>query len=74
MTVYFYNKDELKTALKNTSNNVVTVRFKTHKSIDIPKPILNNIRYFVKSDKKFMKTLISSENNFILFLLKFINQ
>lgn len=74
MKVYFYDKEVLKKELKKRDNKLVTVRFKTHKSIDIPKPLLGQIQFFAKNDRTFMKKLLSSENNFLFFLSNFIKK
>jgi len=72
MKIYFYDKDTLKKELKNKSNKIISIRFKTHKEILIPKPVLLIIQKLAKQDRTFMKKLISSENNFIFFLSNFI--
>jgi hypothetical protein len=74
MKVYFYDKDTLKKELKNKNNKILTIRFKTHKSVDIPKNILLFIQEISKKDKKFVKTLISSETNFLFFLSNLIKK
>ena len=74
MKVYFYDKPTLKEELRKKSNKIVTVRFKTHKEIIIPKQVLQVIQNIAKNVRTFMKKLVSTENNFIFFLSNFIKQ
>lgn len=74
MSVYFYDRDTLKKELKSKSNKSITIRFKTHKSIVVPKNILQIIQNIAKTDRKFIKNLLSNENNFIFFLTNFIKK
>jgi hypothetical protein len=74
MKVYFYDKDSLKKELKNKNIKKITVRFKTHKSIELPLEVLNFIRNIAKNDRTFMKKLLASETNFIYFLSNLIKK
>jgi hypothetical protein len=72
MKIYFYDRDTLKKELKNKSNKTISVRFKTHNQIIIPKQVLTVIQQISKKDRTFLKKLLSTENNFIFFLSNFI--
>jgi oxalate decarboxylase/phosphoglucose isomerase-like protein (cupin superfamily) len=72
MKVYFYDREMMRKELKNKTNQTVTVRFKAHTNVIIPKNILEIIQNISKKDRTFMKKLLSTENNLIFFLTNFI--
>lgn len=74
MRVFFSDKDSLKKELKNKGLKKLTIRFGSEKILDLPQNVLFMIQNIDKNDKSFIKNLIKSENNFILFLAKIIKK
>lgn len=74
MRVFFTDKESLKKELKNKGHKKLTIRFGSEKNLDIPQNVLIMIQNNAKTDKNFIKNLIKSENNFMLFLMKIIKK
>lgn len=74
MRILFSDKQNLKKELKNKISNKITIKFSNDSLVMLDKNILVMIREIDKKDKNFIKNLVSSENNLVLFLTKIIKK
>jgi len=73
MTIPFKNKSELKKELISGNYSKLYVRFGEDKKVLLPRMVLELIKNIAKTDRKFMKKLLSSEKDFMFFMEKISN-
>lgn len=73
MTISFKNKAELKKELVSGNYSKLYVRFGEDKKVLLPRMVLELIKNIAKTDRKFIKKLMSSEKDFMFFMEKISN-
>lgn len=73
MTISFKNKAELKKELVSGNYSKLYVRFGEDKKVLLPRMVLEFIKNIAKTDRKFIKKLMSSEKDFMFFMEKISN-
>lgn len=73
MTISFKNKSELKKELVSGNYSKLYVRFGEDKKVLLPRMVLELIKNIAKTDRKFIKKLMSSEKDFMFFMKKISN-
>jgi hypothetical protein len=73
MTISFKNKSELKKELVSGNYSNLYVRFGEDKKVLLPRMVLELIKNIAKTDRKFIKKLMSSEKDFMFFMEKISN-
>jgi hypothetical protein len=72
MKVYFNNKELLTKELINKNNKDLVIKFRDGNRVELNHSLLKLIGEFAKNDKKFIKKLISTEKNLIIFTTKLL--
>ena len=73
MTISFKNKSELKKELVSGNYSKLYVRFGEDKKVLLSRMVLELIKNIAKTDRKFIKKLMSSEKDFMFFMEKISN-
>lgn len=68
MTVYFHNKEEVKTELFQKNNSKLIIKFKENKKIILHSWFIQLLKQTINKDKAAIKEILKSEQNFMNFL------
>jgi hypothetical protein len=72
MKIYFNDKESLRKELVSKENKKLIIGFRQNRKIELTRNMLFLIQQICKQDRTFLKTLISSEANFVYFVSKFV--